>query len=180
MATPSPQSLISNLFKSLQPPAWLVHEVQHRAVLFLNHVLMREQEARARLARQKGRVIRLQWRAIELHLLCTPAGLLNLAPLPAVPDLTLGVSEASPLELAQTALRGERPAVAIEGDVQLAAEVGWLVEHVRWDDAHRDDHMAERLIGDAAAHKFMQGAQGLADGLRRFIAASPAGGKPGA
>ena len=176
MATPSPQSLISNLFKSLQPPAWLVHEVQHRAVLFLNHVLMREQEARARLARQKGRVIRLQWRAIELHLLCTPAGLLNLAPLPAVPDLTLGVSEASPLELAQTALRGERPAVAIEGDVQLAAEVGWLVEHVRWD-AEED---LSGLIGDAAAHKFMQGAQGLADGLRRFIAASPAGGKPGA
>ena len=176
MATPSPQSLISNLFKSLQPPAWLVHEVQHRAVLFLNHVLMREPEARARLARQKGRVIRLQWRAIELHLLCTPAGLLNLAPLPAVPDLTLGVSEASPLELAQTALRGERPAVAIEGDVQLAAEVGWLVEHVRWD-AEED---LSGLIGDAAAHKFMQGAQGLADGLRRFIAASPAGGKPGA
>ena len=176
MATPLPTSLITDLLKSLQPPAWLVHELQHRAVLFLNHVLMREEEARQRLARQKGRVIRLHWRAIEMHLLCTPAGLLDLAPSPSVADLSLGVSEPSPLELAQSALRGERPAVLIEGDVQLAAEVGWLVEHVRWD-AEED---LSGLIGDVAAYKFMQGVHRLADALRRFIAASPLGGRPGA
>jgi ubiquinone biosynthesis protein UbiJ len=174
MVTSPPNTLIDSLLKSLQPPPWLVHEVQHRAVLFLNHVLMREEEARQRLARQKGRVIRLHWRAIEVNLLCTPAGLLNLAPALAVPDLSLGVSEPSPLELAQIALRGERPPVAIEGDVQLAAEVGWLVEHVRWD-AEED---LSGLIGDVAAYRFMQGAQRLADALRRFIAASPMGGKP--
>jgi ubiquinone biosynthesis protein UbiJ len=174
MATPLSPSFLDSLLQSLQPPAWLVHELQHRAVLFLNHVLMREDEARARLLRQKGRVIRVRWRSLEMSLLCTPAGLLDLAPASSVPDLSLTVSEPSALGLAQGALRGERPPVAIEGDVQLAAEVGWLVEHVRWD---VEEDLAG-FLGDAPAHALAQGAQRLAEALRRFNAAGPASGKP--
>lgn len=67
MATPqSPFSFLDGLFERVaagpQPPQWLVHEVQQRLVLFLNHVLMQEQEAMDRLVRQKGRVARVQWR----------------------------------------------------------------------------------------------------------------------
>ena len=51
-----------------QPPQWLVHEVQQRLVLFLNHVLMQEREAMDRLVRQKGRVARVQWRVYSLAL----------------------------------------------------------------------------------------------------------------
>ena len=45
MATPqSPFPFLDGLFERLaagpQPPQWLVHEVQQRLVLFLNHVLM--------------------------------------------------------------------------------------------------------------------------------------------
>ena len=45
MATPqSPFSFLDGLFERVaagpQPPEWLVHEVQQRMVLFLNHVLM--------------------------------------------------------------------------------------------------------------------------------------------
>ncbi len=55
MATSSPFSLLndlcfSNKLTSLQPPAWAVDEAQHRLVLLLNHVLMQEPEATARLA----------------------------------------------------------------------------------------------------------------------------------
>jgi ubiquinone biosynthesis protein UbiJ len=38
--------------------------------------------------------------------------------------------------------------VRIEGDVQLAAEVNWLVDHVRWD----MEEDLSRLMGDAPAH----------------------------
>jgi ubiquinone biosynthesis protein UbiJ len=37
--------------------------------------------------RQAGRVARVQWRSLSMALLVTPAGLLDLAPLGATPDL---------------------------------------------------------------------------------------------
>ena len=50
----------------LQPPAWAVHEIQHRAVLFLNHVLQQEPEAQQRLVRQQGRVVLFEWRFVTM------------------------------------------------------------------------------------------------------------------
>ena len=84
MATPqSPFSFLTTLAESigthLQPPAWLVHEGQHRIVLFLNHVLLQEPEATSRLVRQKGQVALMQWRLFSLRLVITPAGLLDIA-----------------------------------------------------------------------------------------------------
>ena len=107
MATPqSPFSFLDGLFERVaagpQPPLWLVHEVQQRLVLFLNHVLMQESEAMDRLVRQKGRVARVQWRAYSMALVITPAGLFNLASEGAVPDLLLEVTETSPLTLAHS------------------------------------------------------------------------------
>lgn len=182
MATPqSPFSFLDGLFERVaagpQPPQWLVHEAQQRIVLFLNHVLMQESEAMERLVRQKGRVARVQWRAYSMALVITPAGLLNLAPEGALPDLRLEVTETSPLSLAQTALRGDKPAIRIEGDVQLAAEINWLVDHVRWD---VEEDLA-RVIGDAPAHTVGQVAGRAAQALRQFVGArmaSAAGATP--
>ena len=170
MATPqSPFPFLDGLFERLatgpQPPQWLVHEVQQRLVLFLNHVLMQEKEATNRLVRQKGRIARVQWRAYSLSLVITPAGLLNLAPESAVPDLRLEVTDTSPITLAQAALRGDKPAIRIEGDVQLAAEINWLVDHVRWD---VEEDLA-RVIGDAPAHTLAQFAGRAALTLRQFV-----------
>ena len=172
MATPqSPFSFLNGLFERVaagpQPPQWLVHEVQQRVVLFLNHVLMQEKEAMDRLERQKGRIARVQWRVYSMALVITPAGLLNLAPEAAVPDLRLEVTENSPFALAQTALRGDKPAIRIEGDVQLAAEINWLVDHVRWD---VEEDLA-RVIGDAPAHTVAQVARRAAQALRQFVGA---------
>src|SRR5256885_1335689 len=113
MATQSPFSFLNGLMERVmagpQPPQWLVSEVHQRLVLFLNHVLMQEKEAMERLVRQKGRVARVQWRGYSMALQITPAGLFNVAPEGAQPDLLLEVTETSPLALAQVALRGDKP-----------------------------------------------------------------------
>ncbi|XAH22502.1 SCP2 sterol-binding domain-containing protein [Xylophilus sp. GW821-FHT01B05] len=184
MATPqSPFSFLDGFVQrigaNLQPPSWLVDEVQHRAVLFLNHVLQQEPEAMARLARQKGRVALVQWRRFTLRLSFTPAGLLDRAPDGAVPDLTLTVTDDSPFTLAQAALRSEKPAVRIEGDVQLAAEINWLADNLRWD---IEEDLA-RVIGDAPAHNVMRLVRQAGGALRQFVAkrrgdSAPADGAP--
>ena len=177
MATPSPFSLLEGLlqnlpFADLPPPAWVVDEVQRRIVLLLNHILLQEPQATSRLTRQKGRVVLLQWRSFSMRLVATAAGLLDLAPPDSQADLVLAVSEESPVALAQEVLRGERPAVRIAGDVQLAAEVNWLVDHVRWD---MEEDLA-RVLGDAQAHTLAQAARGMAGALRQFMGSTPATG----
>ena len=174
MATQSPIPFLDGIFEKLgerlQPPAWLVGEVQHRLVLLLNHVLMQEPEAQARLARQSGRVVEARWRKFVVRLAATPAGLLDLAVPTAQPDLTLEVTEESPLALAQAAVRGDKPPVRIAGDVQFAAEINWLVDNVRWD----VEEDLSRVIGDAPAHAIGGAARRMADALRRFAAPATA------
>ena len=172
MATQSPFSFVTDLFNQLgklgsglQPPPWVVDETQHRVVLLLNHVLMQEPEAMTRLARQKGQVVLMQWRQFNMKLLATPAGLLDRAEPHAPADLTLTVTDESPIQLAQAVFRGTKPGVRIEGDVQLAAEVNWLVDHVRWD----LEEDLSRIVGDAPAHGLVQAGRTLAQALQQFV-----------
>ena len=168
MATQSPFSLLEEFLQKLstsfQPPEWAVNETQRRIVLLLNHVLMQEPEAMARLVRQKGRTVLASWRSVHFKLVVTPAGLLDLADPQASPDLTLAVTEDSAVALVQAALRGDKPAVRIEGDVQLAAEVNWLVDHVRWD----LEEDLSKIMGDAPAHAAAQAFRRVAQALRGF------------
>ncbi|MFO6420791.1 hypothetical protein ACLBKS_11360 [Hylemonella sp. W303a] len=168
---PSPLS-VPSLDGLPQPPAWAVREVQRRVVLLLNHVLMQEPEAMVRLARQQGRSVLFQWRDLSFMLRCTPAGLFDLAgPDPTedtqAPDLTLTVTEASPVTVAQTLLAGGQPPVRIEGHVALASELNWLAEHLRWD---IEEDLA-RLIGDAPAHSLIQVARRAGQALRAWLPA---------
>ncbi|MEX8191925.1 ubiquinone biosynthesis accessory factor UbiJ [Comamonas guangdongensis] len=175
MATQSPFSFLGGLVERVmagpQAPEWLVSEMHQRLVLFLNHVLMQEQEAMERLVRQKGRTARVQWRQYSMALLVTPAGLFDVAPAGAEPDLLLEITETSPLSLAQTALRGDKPAIRIEGDVQFAAEINWLVDNVQWD---VEEDLA-RVIGDVPAHTVAKVARTAAQGLRQFVGARMGG-----
>ncbi len=175
MATQSPFLLFEDLARRLatnfQPPAWAISEVQRRMVLSLNHVLLQEKEATTRLARQKGRVVLVQWRVFFIRFLITPAGLLDLADPETVPDLSLSVTDESPFAVTRALLQGDKPAVRIVGDVQLAAEVNWLVDHVRWD----IEEDLSRLLGDAPAHAVGQMAQRMVQGLRQFVGGSATG-----
>ena len=118
-----------------------------------------------RLVRQQGRVVLIQWQQVQLKLQATPAGLLDLASVGRAPDLTLVMTQESPLAIAQSLIQGEKPAVRVEGDVQLAAEVNWLADHVRWD-AEED---LSRIVGDAPAHMLAQSATSMVTALRQFV-----------
>lgn len=173
MATQSPDSFLDGIFnklgEALQPPPWLVEELQRRLVLTLNHVLQQEPEAQARLKRQAGRLVEAHWRGFSVRLQATPAGLLDIGPAGIPPDLTLTLAEESPFALAQAAIRGDKPPVRIAGDVQLAAEVQWLVDHVRWD----IEEDLSRVLGDAPAHAIGQALRRMGEAVRQF-----AGGRP--
>lgn len=177
MATQSPFSLLEgflqNLPLPLTPPDWMVQESHRRVVLLLNHVLMQEPAATERLARQKGQVVLVCWRNFTFKVAITPAGLLDLAAAESVAGLTLTLTQDSPLEVAQTLMQGDKPAVRIEGDVQLAAEINWLADHLRWD---LEEDLA-RILGDAPAHTLVQTARTMAQALGQFVGKSN---KPGA
>jgi ubiquinone biosynthesis protein UbiJ len=167
MATQSPFSLVSEALtqfvSNTQPPAWVVDETLNRVVLFLNHVISREPEAQSRLARQKGRCIQLQWQDKLIQLSPTPAGLLERVNNPST-DLKLTLTDTSPIAMATAVLKGDKPAVHVEGDVQLAAEVNWLIDHVRWD-------ITEDLsywLGDAAAHTLVSMGKQAVQALQQF------------
>ena len=171
MATQSPFSWLADSvgnalreFTPPPPPPWAMQELQQRVVLFLNHVLMQEPAARERLQRQKGRAVQLSWRDQQFVCIFTPAGLIDLANA-QTPDLVLHINEDSPFELARVVLQGDKPPVRIEGDVQLAAEVNWLIDHVRWEP---EEDLA-RLIGDAPAHTLVQMARRAIEALRGFV-----------
>ena len=168
MATQSP-------FSFPAPPPWAIDEAQRRIVLILNHILIQEKEATSRLARQKGRVVHMQWRFFAMKLIATPAGLLDLAASDALPDLTLEITQQSPIAMVQALLRGDKPAVRIEGDVQLAAEVNWLADHVRWD----IEEDVSRIRGDGPAHMLGRAVRAFGGALRQFAGASAASTAPG-
>ena len=160
--------MVNRLATNFQPPAWVADEGINRLVLFLNHVLMSEPEAMARLARQKGQRIELVWDRIQLQLSPTPAGLLERDHFEGF-DLRVTVTEELPFSIASALARRDKPKVRIEGDVQLAAEVNWLIDHVRWD---AEEDLA-RLIGDAPAHTLAQAARQAMTALRSFVAQRP-------
>ena len=173
-----PLQALQSLVETLPPPDWLVEEGQNRLVLLLNHVLMQEPQAQDRLRRQSGRTARLVWGANVWTLRATPAGLVErVAPAPgsAPADLTMTLTETRWAALAQTLAAGQRPAVNIEGDVQLAAEVGWLVENLRWD---VEEDLA-RWLGDPAAHTLCSAVRGAMAVLKAWVgrqSASPGSG----
>jgi len=164
------QSLVQSLTSRLQAPDWLVLEGQHRLVLLLNHVLMQEREAQLRLARKKGSVVHVRWGVFQLPLRITPAGLANLADAQATPDLVLSLEGQPPWEVARQVMAGSKPPVQIEGDVQLAAELAWLADNLRWD---LEEDLA-RGLGDAAAHTLAEAGRKLLAALKSALARGPA------
>jgi ubiquinone biosynthesis protein UbiJ len=143
--------------------------MKQRVLLFLNHVLMQESTAQERLQRQRGRQVQWRWRDLDLRVNITPAGLLERGDETSTPDLVLILNETSPLEVVRTVLQGQRPSLRIEGDVQLAADINWLVDHVRWDP---EEDLA-RLIGDVPAHRLASAGRRTAEALRDFVLRTP-------
>jgi len=142
-----------------------------RLTLVVNHVLGTDAEATRRLAMHQGRsvaVVSAGWPAWlppppSLAFRITAAGLIEWCGLSGVdaPDLRVQVDVSQPARLAAQVLAGETPALQIEGDEGLGADVGWVLDNVRWD-VGAD---LERLFGPAPAQALHSMGRWLARGL---------------
>ena len=146
--------------------------VMPRLVLLVNHVLAAEPMAVQRLRPHAGKCIQLQLREIpsllswlpsSLTMAVTAAGLLEWQPVATDrADLIATLDASNPVQAVADAVAGRRPRVEVAGDAALAADVNWLVEHLRWD---LQDDLA-RLVGDGPAMQLVRIATAVAAGLR--------------
>lgn len=161
----------------------LAPAVAERATLVVNHVLNGEPVATVRLRAHAGRRVRVlldAWPSLlppppVLAWQITPAGLLEWSGADAVgapaPELLLRVDAANPALLLARGLVGEAPSVQIDGDAQLAADVSWTMQNVRWD-AEAD---LERVFGPVVARQLHQVGSAVAAGLRKALQLAAAG-----
>lgn len=159
-----------NSFHALLAPA-----LSERLTLVINHVLAAEPAALERLRPHAGRTLALhitRWPTLlppppVLAWSVTPAGMLEwcgLEPL-AQPDLAVTLDAPNPALLVTQALGGQMPAVQIDGDAQLAGDVNWLLQNVRWDVAAD----LERLFGPSVAQTLHRFGSALATALRTAL-----------
>ncbi|HSV69325.1 MAG TPA: hypothetical protein VLI72_04385 [Methylibium sp.] len=167
-------------------PTLLMPAVTERLLLLANHVLWAEPAAVERLRAHAGRRVQLAWQVEPGPwpsppapcLRVTAAGLFELVErdeLEAGADLHLRIALAAPHRQLLQWLGGERPAVSVEGDAQLAADLAWLGQNLRWDLA-RD---LAPLIGPGPAHELVRLGGEVAAGLRTLLQAA-AGDRPSA
>jgi len=145
--------------------------------LLANHVVASEPQAQQRLRPHAGRVVMLElsgWPALmpalpALAFVVTPAGLLEWSGPDGAPsvDLRLRVDASNPAGLFARGLSGKRPPVEVSGDATLAADVSWLMDHLRWD---IEDDLAQ-LIGAGPAREISRIGALLASGLREAVKA---------
>jgi len=151
--------------------------VLDRVTLALNHVLASEPAATQRLKLHEGRSLRLSfegWPALlppppPAAWTITPAGLLERVELPMDPGgvLELRVDATQPVQLAAQLLSGDRSAVALQGDAELASTLAWLMDNVRWDP---EEDLA-RLFGDAAARPMATTLRSIGAGVQATLKA---------
>jgi ubiquinone biosynthesis protein UbiJ len=138
--------------------------------LALNHLLDAEPQARERLAAFAGAVV--EWRAPPLPALTftiLPGGRVEAGGTEPVLAVTLKPEFVAALGKGEDHLMR---AVEVSGDPRLAAEVMWLVRHLRGALPDIAEEDLSRLFGDVAAHRLAQGARSLfawqADAVRRL------------
>ncbi len=158
------------MFKRIH--ALVAPAVAERLTLMLNHVLSAETVATERLVPHAGRTLRLAlvgWPSLlppppALAWRVTPAGLLDwCGPDGAAEvDLDVRLDAANPALLLLRAMAGEPAPVQIDGDAQLAGDVNWLMQNLRWDVAAD----LERLFGPAVAQQLHMLGRALAGGVR--------------
>ncbi|MBS1175633.1 MAG: hypothetical protein H6R06_45 [Proteobacteria bacterium] len=156
--------------------AMLAPALMERLVLVVNHVLNAEPAATQRLQAHDQRVIELQmqgWPSLlpappTLAFKVTPAGMLEWwggTGTAVQADLIVRVDAANPLLLMARAMAGDKPSVAIDGNAQLAGDVNWLLQNLRWDVAADMD----RLFGPTVAYPMHRLGSALARGLRTAL-----------
>jgi ubiquinone biosynthesis protein UbiJ len=142
--------------------------------LALNHLLEAAPQARGRLAPFAGEVVELRAPPLPaLTFTILPGGRLEAGGERSTAGGGLVVT-LKPEFLAALAKAEDHLMRAVEasGNERLAAEVMWLVRHLREALPDIAEEDLSRLVGDVAAHRFAQGARSLlawqADAMRRL------------
>jgi ubiquinone biosynthesis protein UbiJ len=153
----------------------LAPAVMERLTLVVNHVLAGETVATERLKPHAGRTLELAasgWPSLLPALppcvfRVTPAGMLEWGGLEPAggADLTVRIDASNPALLMVRAVAGELPQVAIDGDAQLAGDVNWLLQNLRWDVAAD----LERFFGPTVAHQLHRLGSAMAAAIRAAI-----------
>jgi len=171
-------SLAASLAATLEASFW--PGFVERGVLVLNHLLRAQEPASQRLVAHAGKAVRVDWRSADarwpkppaLRLVVTPAGLFETLPAAdaevATEGLRIEVDLPAPLDLPRLLAEGRRPDTRIEGDTELAADLAWLAEHLRWD----AEHDLARVVGDLPARTLVVAGQAVLNGLRGFVTRS--------
>ena len=160
-----------------QLSGWVGPLLIERLTLALNHVLASEEMAVERLKPHAGRLLQVLPKGLPtllqapefLAFRITPAGLLEAheGDPPVESHLRIEVDLSNPAMLVQAALTGQRPSVSIQGDAQLATDIGWLMDNLRWD--YEDD--LARVLGPMPAHQIAQLVRGASGAVRQGLAA---------
>jgi ubiquinone biosynthesis protein UbiJ len=79
-----------------------------------------------------------------------------------VPDLAVQLEASNPALLLVRAMAGEPAQVQVDGNAQLAGDVNWLMQNLRWDVAAD----LERLFGPVVAQQLAQLGRAVAAGMR--------------
>lgn len=145
-----------------------------RFVLWINHLLASEPAAMQRLAPRAGCSVRIELRDVpallprppQLVFCITRAGLFEWNPAAEGADLVIRLDASNPARSALGWLGGRAPAVDIEGDSTLAADIHWLADNLRWDLA--DD--LERFVGPVAARELERAGTAVVGALRKAAA----------
>jgi ubiquinone biosynthesis protein UbiJ len=145
-----------------------------RATLLANHVIAAEPEAQRRLQAHAGRCVAVRLDGLPgwlpalpvLAFVVTPAGLLEWQPDHARPDLQLAADVTDAPEGLRRLLAGEAPRVTLDGDAALAADVGWLMQNLRWDLAAD----LERLLPAGVVQPLLLAGRSIRSALQRVVA----------
>jgi ubiquinone biosynthesis accessory factor UbiJ len=151
------------------------------AISALNHVLRQQSWARDRLRTHCGRTVRMvvvaPLGAVSADARIADDGTLELASIDA-PSVTLSLTPtfSALLGAMREGAVGLTGHLKVEGDVMVAAAVGEIAQHLRWD----IEEDLSRLVGDVVAHRMAGAAragvlqaQAIGDraqsGLRQFL-----------
>jgi ubiquinone biosynthesis protein UbiJ len=161
------------MLHSLQ--AVLAPALSERLTLVINHVLASESVATDKLRPHAGRSLALvitAWPKLlppppVLAWRVTPAGLLEWCGVEGVPtpDLAVQLDAANPALVLARMLAGEVPPLQIDGDAQLAGDVNWVIQNLRWDVAAD----LERFFGPTVAQQLARIGSVLAGALRTAL-----------
>ncbi len=122
----------------------------------VNHVLRGTPRALDRLRPHAGRTVAIRVGPVAMALTVQTTGEVVAAVEGAAPDLDVRIS---PFLLPRFAAGDEAAydAIEMQGDAPLAAEVAFLLRHLRWD--YEED--LAKVVGDIAAHRIAGTARGV-------------------